>query len=187
MPSPAEDTAAPTTITAAPASPVTHLRRLYLVRFVFAAAWAGAFAALGSSLNAASITLLVLYPAFDVAAACVDVRTSQLPFLRLNIAISSIATVGLAIAAADDIPAVLRSWGAWAILAGLVQFIVALRRRTLGGQWAMILSGGISVIAGASFFVQAGNVTSLTRCAGYAGLGALFFLASALRRPRVAH
>ena len=64
-----------TRMSAAAATPVKttntagHLRRLYFVRFVFAAAWAGAFAATGSSLDAGSITLLILYPAFDVAIA----------------------------------------------------------------------------------------------------------------------
>jgi uncharacterized membrane protein HdeD (DUF308 family) len=176
-----------TTMSAAAAIPTNtagHLRRLYFVRFLFAAAWAGTFAAIGSSLDPGSITLLILYPAFDVAAAAFDVRSSRNPVLYVNMAISTAATIGLAFAAADDIPAVLRVWGVWAIVAGLVQLFVALKRRALGGQWAMILSGSISVIAGGGFLRQASSATSMKICAGYAALGGLFFLISAVRLLR---
>jgi uncharacterized membrane protein HdeD (DUF308 family) len=175
---------ASTASAAAPADTVDHLRRLYFVRFLFAAAWAGTFAGIGSSLDAASITLLVLYPAFDVASAAFDARTSRNRVLFVNMAISTAAVIGVAFAAADDIPAVLRVWGAWAIVAGLVQLFLALKRRALGGQWAMIFSGGISVIAGAGFLGQAGGATSMKVVAGYAGLGGLFFLISAVRLLR---
>ncbi|HXT87934.1 MAG TPA: hypothetical protein VN714_01630 [Trebonia sp.] len=162
-----------------------HLRRLYFVRFVFAAAWAGTFAAIGSKIDAGSVTLLILYPAFDVAAAIFDVRSTRNQALYANIAISTAAAVGLAIATASDVPAVLRTWGAWAIIAGLVQLFVALRRRrALGGQWAMILSGGISVLAGAGFLGQASGATSMKMLAGYAVLGGIFFLISAVRLLR---
>ena len=180
-----------TAMSAAAAAPTTttntagHLRRLYFARFVFAAAWAGAFAAIGSKIDAGSVTLLILYPAFDVAAAIFDARSTRDRVLYVNIAVSTAAAIGLAAAAADDIPAVLRTWGVWAIVAGLVQLFVALkRRRALGGQWAMILSGGISVIAGAGFLGQAGSATSMKLCAGYAALGGLFFLISAVRLLR---
>lgn len=177
-------TATTASAAAPPTNTVDHLRRLYFVRFLFAAAWAGTFAGIGSSLDAASITLLVLYPAFDVAAAAFDARTSRNRVLLVNMAISTAAVIGVAFAAADDIPAVLRVWGAWAIVAGLVQLFLALKRRALGGQWAMILSGGISVIAGAAFLGQASGATSMKACAGYAGLGGLFFLISAVRLLR---
>ena len=157
---------------------------MYFVRFVFAAAWAGTFAAIGSKIDAGSVTLLILYPAFDVAAAIFDVRSTRDRALYVNIAISTAAAIGLAAAAAANIPAVLRAWGVWAIVAGLVQLFVALRRRALGGQWAMILSGGISVIAGGGFLGLASSATSMKLCAGYAALGGLFFLISAVRLLR---
>jgi uncharacterized membrane protein HdeD (DUF308 family) len=177
-------TATTASAAAPPTNAVDHLRRLYFVRFLFAAAWAGTFVGIGSSLDAASITLLVLYPAFDVAAAAVDARASRNRVLFVNMAISTAAVIGVAFAAADDIPAVLRVWGAWAIVAGLVQLFLALKRHALGGQWAMILSGGISVLAGAGFLGQASGATSMKVVAGYAGLGGLFFLISAVRLLR---
>ena len=73
-------------------------------------------------------------------------------------------------------------WGLWAVTAGAVQLIVALTRRGLGGQWPMILSGGISVLAGLGFILQSGSSSaSLVGLAGYATLGGIFFLVSAIR------
>jgi len=101
--------------------------------------------------------------------------------------ISSLAAVGLALAATSGIPAVLRVFGAWAVISGVVQLIVAVRRRRLGGQAAMILSGGLSAVVGASFVVMAAKDNPmLAGVAGYAVGGAVFFLISAVRLGRAA-
>ena len=158
------------------------LRRLYFVRFGFAVVWAALLFVTRSDLGPVSVALLVLYPLFDVAAAVVDARSSRATGLYVNIAISLLAAVGLAIACAAGIPAVLRVWGAWAIVAGLVQLFVAVSRRRMGGQWPMILSGGISVLAGSSFILMASAANpSFANLAGYATIGGIFFLVSALR------
>jgi uncharacterized membrane protein HdeD (DUF308 family) len=162
------------------------LRRLYFVRFAFALVWAALLFVTASSLGPVSVALLVLYPLFDVAAAIVDARSAKetKPVLGLyvNIAISLLAAAGLAVAASSGIPGVLRVWGTWAVVAGLVQLAVGVGRRALGGQWPMILSGGISVLAGTSFILQATkDGASLVNLAGYALLGGVFFLVSALR------
>jgi hypothetical protein len=166
------------------------LRTLYFVRFGFAIVWAVLMMAIGKTINPGTVVLLLLYPLFDVAAAVVDFRTSgatrpKAP-LYVNMALSLLATVGLGVAAASGIPSVLRVWGAWAITAGIVQLIVAILRYRLGGQWPMILSGGISVLAGGSFIAMAGGPkASLTTVAGYAILGGVFFLISAVRLHRL--
>jgi uncharacterized membrane protein HdeD (DUF308 family) len=162
------------------------LRRLYFVRFAFALVWAALLFTTASSLGPVSVALLVLYPLFDVAAAIVDARSAKetRPVLGLyvNIAISLLAAAGLAVAASSGIPGILRVWGSWAVVAGLVQLAVGVGRRALGGQWPMILSGGISVLAGGSFILQATkDGASLVNLAGYAVLGGIFFLVSALR------
>ncbi|TKK90814.1 hypothetical protein FDA94_03350 [Herbidospora galbida] len=175
------------TVTAsAVASP---LRRLYFVRFGFALVWAGLLVATASSLTPVSIALLVLYPLFDGVAAVVDARSSKekAPTLSLyaNIAISWLTAAGLAVAATSGIPAVLRVWGAWAVVSGITQLAVGVIRRNLDGHWPMILSGGISTVAGTTFILQAAQEgASLVNLAGYATLGGLFFLASALRLGR---
>lgn len=169
----------------------TALRRLYVIRFVFAAAWAALLLMSGSDLTVGAKVLLFLYPAFDVVAAVVDARSSRaggsVKGLYANIAISSLAAVGVAVAGTSGVADVLRVWGAWAILSGLVQLLVGVARRPMGGQWAMIASGGISVLAGASFIHGASqDDPSLTSLAGYATLGGIFFLVSAIRLSRSA-
>ncbi|GAA0566644.1 hypothetical protein GCM10010172_58140 [Paractinoplanes ferrugineus] len=167
------------------------LRRLYFVRFAFALVWALVMIPLAKDLNPLTATLLVVYPLFDVAAAVVDARASRATgsptLLYVNIAISLLAAAALAAAGASGIPAVLRVWGTWAVVAGLIQLGVALPRRRLGGQWPMIISGAISVLAGASFIAgAAADHPTLTNAVGYALPGALFFLIAALRLGRAA-
>lgn len=180
------------TTTTAPAADMvaSGLRRLYVIRFGFALIWAVVLFLTASSIGPVSAALLVLYPLFDVGAAVVDARSSRAsrsaPGLYANVAISAIAAVGLGFAVTSAIPAVLRVWGGWAVVAGLVQLTVALlRRRDLGGQRAMIASGAISVLAGIWFLLQAAAPqASLRVLAGYALLGGIFFLVSALRLGR---
>lgn len=172
-----------------PAGGTAALRNLYAVRFAFAIVWAGLLATNASELNPFTVTLLLVYPLFDLGAAVYDLRSagaaSQRVPLLVNMALSLATALGLAIAVASGIPDVLRVWGAWAITAGIVQLIVAARRRGLDGQWPMILSGGISVLAGGSFVAMApGDNASLGRLAGYATLGGIFFAASAFRLHR---
>ncbi|MFC9456381.1 hypothetical protein [Streptomyces sp. NPDC056983] len=181
------------TSVAAPASTASAsvaLRRLYFLRFAFAVVWAALLFTSAHALGALSATLLVIYPLFDVACAVVDVRSAKanrgpVRGLYANIALSTLTAAGLVASSASGIPAVLRVWGAWAITAGLVQLIVGVLRRGMGGQWPMIASGAISTLAGASFIAQAGkDNASLSTLAGYAFLGGVFFLISALRLGR---
>ncbi|MFB9659753.1 hypothetical protein ACFQS3_08295 [Glycomyces mayteni] len=165
------------------------LRNLYYVRFAFAAVWAGLLVASGAEIGALGAALLVLYPLFDVAAAVVDFRSSieNRVLLYFNMGLSLLAAIGLGFAAASGLPAVLRVWGVWAITAGVVQLVVAIRRRGLGGQWPQILSGAISTVAGTGFILMSGgDAAALTGVAGYATVGGLFFLASAIRLHRKA-
>ncbi|WP_127454041.1 hypothetical protein [Streptomyces sp. B29(2018)] len=184
------ESAAATASTPAAASPAAALRKLYFLRFAFAAAWAALLLTTAGHLTTLTAVLLVAYPLFDVGCAVADLRSARpegrpVRGLYVNAALSTLTAAGLAVAATSGIPAVLRVWGAWAITAGLVQLAVGVARRGLGGQWAMIASGGISTLAGASFVAQAGGAdASLSALAGYAFLGGVFFLVSALRLGR---
>ncbi|RZD82123.1 hypothetical protein [Streptomyces albidoflavus] len=184
------ESAAATASTPAAASPAAALRKLYFLRFAFAAAWAALLLTTAGTLTTLIAVLLVAYPLFDAGCAVADLRSARpegrpVRGLYVNAALSTLTAAGLAVAATSGIPAVLRVWGAWAITAGLVQLAVGVARRGLGGQWAMIASGGISTLAGASFLAQAGGAdASLGALAGYAFLGGVFFLASALRLGR---
>ena len=171
------------------------LRTLYLTRFGFAIAWAVLLLVTSTALDTATTpgpltaALLVVYPLFDLAAAVVDRRSSHptatpSTLLAVNVVLSLLAAIGLLLAVGTGTSSVLIVWGLWAIAAGAVQLVVGLRRRALGGQWAMIASGGISVLAGAGFIAQSGGSSSVAGLAGYAVLGGIFFLVSALRLPR---
>jgi uncharacterized membrane protein HdeD (DUF308 family) len=167
------------------------LRRLYFVRFAFALVWAVLLFTTAKDIGPLAVILLVSYPLFDVGAAIVDARSSRTSgspvLLYVNIAVSLLTAIGVGAAAASGIPAVLRVWGAWAIVAGVVQLTVALTRRKMGGQWPMIISGGLSVLVGGSFLASAGaDNPTLASVAGYAIAGGIFFLISALRLGRSA-
>ena len=167
------------------------LRRLYFARAAFAIVWAGVTFAVADELTALTTTLLVIYPLVDVAAAVIDARASRATgspvLLYVNIAVSFAAAAGLAVAGSSGVPAVLRVWGVWAIVAGVVQLVVGVTRRRMGGQWPMIISGGLSVLAGASFVAAASAADpALTNAVGYAVPGAIFFLVAAVRLGRTA-
>ncbi|MDY7084946.1 MAG: hypothetical protein SYR96_07555 [Actinomycetota bacterium] len=167
------------------------LRRLYFARAAFALVWAGATFAVADELTAFTTTLLVIYPLVDVASAIIDARSSRSSgspvLLYVNVAVSLAAAAGLAVAGSSGIPAVLRVWGAWAIVAGLIQLVVGVTRRKMGGQWPMIISGGLSVLAGSSFLAAASATDpAVTNAVGYALPGAVFFLIAAIRLGRTA-
>lgn len=165
----------------------SSLRRLYLARSAFAVVWAAVFAAASSPVGTVTVVLLVLYPAFDVVAALVDRRGARHGraglLLVLDVAVSALAAVVIG-AIGDDVEGILLAWGAWAVLAGLLQLVVATSRRRLGGQLPQMFSGGLSVLAGLGFAASAHAAGSVTNVAGYALLGAVFFLVSALRLGR---
>ncbi|WP_229073260.1 hypothetical protein [Actinoplanes sp. DH11] len=175
-----------TTAPSGTARTASALRRLYFVRAAFALVWAAVTIAAADGINPLAVALFVLYPLFDAGAAVHDLRSSRdggsPALLRVNIAVSLVAAAGLGATAASGVPAMLRVWGLWAIVAGLVQLVVGVTRRGLGGQWPMIISGGLSVLAGGSFVAMAGAADpSLASAAGYAVPGAVFFLVSAVR------
>jgi uncharacterized membrane protein HdeD (DUF308 family) len=70
-------------------------------------------------------------------------------------------------------------FGVWAFGAGLLQLVLGLiRRKQLGGgQWAMILSGAQSMIAGVAYFLGGlYDKRHIKDVGGYAIFGALYFL-----------
>jgi len=163
------------------------LKLYYFIRAAFSVAWVVAAFAVGPSSAAIAGALLVLYPAWDAAANLVDaLRSGGLAQNRtqaLNVLVSLVTTVAVLVALQMSMNGVLGVFGAWAILSGLLQLGTAIRRwRSFGAQWAMVLSGGQSALAGGFFIAQALTpaVPSIANVAGYAGVGALYFLVSAV-------
>jgi hypothetical protein len=162
------------------------LIRYYATRAAVAIAWVVAAVALAPDMPMLGAILLVLYPAWDALANLVDgVRSGGLTTNRtqaVNVAASAAIAVAVAVAL-PDMHRVLGLFGAWAILSGLLQLGTGLRRwKAYGAQWAMILSGAQSALAGGFFIYQAGlpATPSVATVAGYAGFGAFYFLVSAL-------
>lgn len=165
----------------------TALRRLYFIRFAFAVVWAGLVFATATMAGPVLTVLLIVYPLFDAGAVLWQLRAnpdSQRSKAAewINVVVSVIVAIALGVASTISIAAALAVWGAWAIGAGIPQLIAAIRNRRAGGQVPQMLSGGISVFAGSGFLLQglqgAGNIAGV---AGYATLGAIFFLVSAIR------
>lgn len=165
----------------------TSLRNLYFTRAAFSVAWVILVALFAKTSPGIASILLIIYPAWDVLGTFLDIRANRNSASKMpqyvNAAISTITTIAVAIALQKGVPEALIVFGAWAIGTGLIQFILGLRRRkSLDGQWPMILSGGQSVLAGISFIVLAHDPTKgIASLGGYAAFGAFYYLLAAFR------
>ncbi|NIF72833.1 DUF308 domain-containing protein [Burkholderia sp. Ap-962] len=164
------------------------LKRYYFSRALFSVIWVALAFAVGRQSPAAAAVLLVIYPAWDALANFVDLSRSGggmsgNPTQASNVAISALTTVAVLLALGSGLSAVLTVFGVWAILSGLLQLGTAIRRwRRFGAQWAMVLSGAQSALAGTFFIVQS-EITvppPIVKIAGYAAVGAVYFLISAV-------
>ncbi|MCS3451664.1 MULTISPECIES: DUF308 domain-containing protein [Bradyrhizobium] len=162
------------------------LRSYYLGRAIFSVAWVAA-AVLFSGQAGPAAVLFVIYPAWDGIANLADARVNgglkANPSQALNVAVSAITTLAVIVALSHSSYAVLAVFGGWAILAGVLQLYTGVRRwRHYGAQWAMILSGGQSALAGGYMISQSvGTVApTILDVAPYAGFGAFYFLLSAI-------
>ncbi len=173
-------------------SPTTRLeaaslRRLSLLRFAFAVVWAIVLFSTANAPVAVLAVLLVVYPLVDAGAVVWQLRSegptaSPKAAEWINVVLSVAAAIGLGIAASVSVGAALATWGVWAVALGITQLVTALLRRRTGGQIPLVVSGAISVLAGIAFFVQGiGGTGSAVGLGGYAILGGIFFLISAIR------
>jgi len=165
----------------------TWLKSYYLVRFAVSAAWVALAFTVAKTMPSLAAIMLVAYPAWDALANLVDAQRtggiSRNKSQLLNFVISVLATLAVAVALTNSMNAVLAVYGVWAVLSGLFQLITAVRRwKTNGAQWAMILSGAQSALAGVFFVIMAGGVEDIgiTNVAPYAAFGAFYFLLSAV-------
>jgi len=163
------------------------LRKLYLIRTAFSVAWVILVALFSkTSIEIASV-LLIIYPAWDVVGTFLDIRANRSSSSKtpqyVNAVISGTTTIAVGIALQEGVPEALIVFGIWAIGTGLIQLILGLRRRKfLGGQWPMVISGAQSVIGGTSFIILAHDPTKgITSLAGYAAFGAFYYLLAAFR------
>lgn len=165
---------------------MVSLRNFYFLRALAAFAWV-ALASLSSSASRLVVgALLVLYPAWDAIANVIDARRSggwqANPGQKFNALTSIVIAVCMAVlfTLRGNAGGVL-AFGVWALLAGLFQLAVGIRRRTLGGQAFMMISGAQSALAGVVFSIQAfGATPGIAQLAPYAAFGGFYFLLAAL-------
>ncbi|MCR0984883.1 DUF308 domain-containing protein [Roseomonas populi] len=171
-----------------PAPPASGwLKRYYFARFAFSAAWVAAAFSVATRAPQLAAIMLVGYPAWDAVANLIDAqRNGGLGSNRthlLNVIVSTITAAAVAVALGVSMNSVIVVFGIWAGFAGLLQLATALRRwRSYGAQWAMILSGAQSALAGLFFVRMAGGPepVGIATVAPYAAFGAFYFLVSAL-------
>lgn len=172
----------------APAGTATSwLRSYYFGRFAFSAAWVVLAFSVARSSPALSAVLLVGYPLWDALANLVDAqRSGGLSENRsqlFNFLVSLVTTASVAIALGHSMNTVLIVFGVWAALSGVLQLATATGRwKAFGAQWAMILSGAQSALAGVFMIKMAlgAEPVGIANIAPYAAFGAFYFLVSAV-------
>ncbi|WP_338692882.1 DUF308 domain-containing protein [Streptomyces sp. Q6] len=172
----------------------SSLLKLYVSRGILAVVWALVFAGAHEDVDAPAIALLVAYPLIDVVSSLLDHRAtprgSERRVTAFNGVLSALAAVAIGIAGVGGEAPVLHVFGAWAVVSGLAQIVVGLRRRgpEFGGQWPTLISGGLSFLVGITYNIQAaGDHPSLDVLSVYAIGGGVWFILQALllgRRSR---
>ncbi|WP_406004834.1 hypothetical protein OG440_00605 [Streptomyces sp. NBC_00637] len=191
-----QTTATSTTSTAStpPTATTTSsgLRSLHLIRVAFSLIWVTLVFTTSASLvstdepTVIAAVLLVVYPLWDAIATLVEGRLTGTGSTNgvgtINTGLGLAATAGMIAAVFSTIGTALLVFGVWALLSGAVQLVVAIRRRrTVGAQWPMAVSGGQSVLAGATIAATSASATSsLSTVAGYSAFGAFWFLVSVI-------
>lgn len=158
------------------------LRNLYLTRTLVQILWAVAVIRIAPN----NLVLLILYPLWDVACTFYDLKTSVDPDTAKTQSLNAIAGIltalAIGLAGRSHLQYTVAIFGIWALLAGLLQLAAGiLRRQRLGGQWAMILSGAQSTLAGVAFTL--GGLSGkfhIKDLGGYAVFGAVYFLIGAI-------
>ncbi|MEV2232942.1 DUF308 domain-containing protein [Streptomyces phaeochromogenes] len=179
--------------TTTPSTTLSGLRSLHLIRVAFSLVWVALVATTSASLvspdkpTVIAAVLLVVYPLWDAIATALERRMAATTGSTdrvgtLNMALGLATTAGMIIAVFSTIGTALLVFGVWALLSGAIQLTVAIRRRrTVGAQWPMLISGGLSVLAGANFAAMSTSATSsLSTIAGYSAFGAFWYLVSAI-------
>jgi hypothetical protein len=158
------------------------LRNLYFVRTIVQFTWAATVIGTSVSNPALGATLLILYPLWDVACTVYDLKASagsnSAATQYVNGAVGVITAIAIGLTGHSHPQYAVAAFGGWAFIAGLLQLVVGIvRKQRLGGQWAMILSGAQSLVAGVAFALGGlGGKVHIKDLAGYALFGALYFL-----------
>ena len=153
--------------------------------------WAAGIATTVRTQPQIAAVLFFLYPLWDVACSVYDLKTSarlgNAPTSQIiNVLLGVAAAIGIGLTVVHQPTYAVAVFGVWALGAGLLQLVVGLiRRKQLGGQWAMILSGAQSTAAGVAFiFGGISGKFHIKDLGGYAVFGAIYFLIAGLLMMR---
>lgn len=129
------------------------LKRYYFTRFAFSAAWVVIAFSVAKSVPPLAAIMLVGYPAWDALANFIDAQRSgglgRNKSQLLNFIFSILTAIAVAVALRSSMHSVLIVFGIWAGFSGIFQLATAVGRwKSFGAQWAMILSGAQSALAG---------------------------------------
>lgn len=163
------------------------LKIYYYLRFAVSAIWVALAVAVARTMPPLAAVMLVAYPAWDALANYLDARRSgglaRNKSQMLNVVVSIVTAIAVVATLPHGMHAVLQIFGVWAVLSGLFQLLTGVRRRkSHGAQWAMILSGAQSGLAGAHMLFKAAGAApvGIVDIAPYAAFGAFYFLISAV-------
>lgn len=163
------------------------LRSYYFARAAVSLIWIAAAVTAGAANPVAAAVLFIFYPTWDAAANFMDAYRNggikRNPSQSVNAVLSLVTTIAIAVALTHSMNAVLGVFGAWAVVSGLLQLATGVRRwKSYGAQWAMILSGAQSALAGAFFIKQATGASphGIIDVVPYVAFGAFYFLISGI-------
>jgi uncharacterized membrane protein HdeD (DUF308 family) len=163
------------------------LKRYYFIRFAFSIAWVLIAFSVAKNVPALAAIMLVGYPAWDALANFMDAQRSgglaRNKSQMLNFGFSILTAIAVAVALGSNMTSVLIVFGVWAGFSGIFQLATAIGRwKTSGAQWAMILSGAQSALAGAFMvkMAQGPEPVGIANIAPYAAFGAFYFAVSAI-------
>jgi hypothetical protein len=163
------------------------LHSYYYIRAAGSLVWITLAVLIGKNNPATGAVLLVLYPAWDAIANYLDAsRSGGLsvnPPQKFNFIVSLLVAAAIIWALSISMNATIKVFGLWAIFSGVLQLSASVRRwKQANGQWAMILSGAQSTLAGVFMFKQASSNMALdvTTVVPYAAFGVFYFLISAI-------
>ena len=174
------------TLLQSPLARAAWLRKLYFIRAAFSFVWVALAFSVAKQSPVLTTALLIVYPAWDAVANWLDARMTggmkANPTQTLNVWMSTVVAIAVTVSLVLQLQIALIIFGAWAVVSGLLQLATAIRRRKSNrGQWVMMLSGAQSALAGGFFITQqGGSAPVLQTLAGYAAVGAAYFLISGL-------
>jgi hypothetical protein len=171
---------------------IRSLRNLSLVRTAFQVIWAAIVLSSARTQPQLAAVLFVLYPLWDVACTIYDLNTSSQSgntrtTQTLNAFLGVAAAIGIGLTVSRQPMYAVAVFGAWALAAGALQLIAGVirRKQEFGGQWAMILSGAQSTLAGVAYFI--GGLLDkrhIRDVGGYSIFGAVYFFITGILLTR---